>query len=183
VLIALAVLATGCGKSEDEIALDKINAERGELFVEMGRELDQLQQDAARAAEQNQNIRSRIQTINDNLLDANREMESISSRAVDMQKKIVASDAAEKAINQKMASAGGGFFTLILIIIIVILIIYAIFRFLRSRSEFEDEDEDFADFEDDEDLGFDEGNDLEDDLSDDRKKKKNDTTNPPGDNI
>ena len=180
-LLALVVFAAGCGKSEQELQYDKLTADQKELMTATARELQAVQANADQVLQRNESLRTRVQTLNDDLLDTRRDVEQLRTRVADLQKRLTESNAAIAAAEERMRQrGGGGFLTFLLIAVIIILIIYAIFRFLRSRSEFEDEDEDFADFEDDEDLGFDEGNDLEDDL--DANKKKDNTT-PPADNI
>jgi regulator of replication initiation timing len=165
-LILLALVVASCGESEEERRLNKLSEEQKVLVQTTGGQLQDIAQDVRKLATENERLRQSAENLRDQLRDNQRIVEDLQGKLDGITQGLAASDATFSREAQAIRETGesGGFLRILLIFIGVLLVLGLIYLLLRSRSDYDEEEDDFADFEDDEDLGFDDEEDFEDEL-------------------
>jgi len=179
-LVMVAFVATGCGKSEQEKTLDKIKEERKALLENSLKDIDGLAKSSAELKAGNDTLKAAFRQLDEQLITQSAKFAEMSKRLDELNQKLNQTTAQLNADEQKaMTASSFSLLKLLLLVVLVGLVIFVIVRLLRSRSEFEEEDEDYSDFEEDDELGFEGDDDGGDD--EDPSRKKPDTKKPDGD--
>jgi flagellar biosynthesis/type III secretory pathway M-ring protein FliF/YscJ len=179
-LVMVAFVATGCGKSEAEKALDKVQEERKALLEKSLPEIEGLAKSSAELKAGNDTLKASFRQLDEQLITQSAKFAELSKRIEELNQKLNQTTAQLNAAEQKARSTSSfSLIKLLFIVLLVGLVVFVLVRLLRSRSEFEDEDDDYSDFEEDEDLGFEGDDDGGDDT--DPSRKKPDTKKPDGD--
>ncbi|CAN5278268.1 hypothetical protein BH09SUM1_BH09SUM1_31760 [soil metagenome] len=169
-LIALAFFATACGPSEEETQFKSLTASQKDANAAMLRDIKASQQQTANMLADASTARGQLQQANDKVHDLESSLRAMQEKFSAQEQAINKSNDDIAASEKKAGQRSGKLLYVIVVLLILIVVAFVIFRMMSgSRSEFDDEDDDFSDFEDDEDLGFEEG-DFEDDFGDGKKK-------------
>jgi tetrahydromethanopterin S-methyltransferase subunit G len=168
IMLSLAILVVGCGPSKEQQQLSDQSAKQKALIESVQRENAQLQRAAKAALDRNAEVRNRLQSASDEIFRANNELEDVLKRLAEIEQQIKTTTS--EVASTRPARSGSSFWYVLFVIIVILVVIFVIIKLTRSRGDMEEDDDDFADFEDD-DLGF-EDEDFQDDLGGDDKEKK-----------
>jgi flagellar biosynthesis/type III secretory pathway M-ring protein FliF/YscJ len=170
-MLLLALAITACGPSKKEEQLAQASDAQKKLIEQVSNETRAIAEAAKKAQSRSAEIRSKITALGDDVVRTNTDLEGIVARVSELEAKINETNKALAAQNEKAKRSGGSFWAILLIVLAIIVALFIIFRLTRSKSEFEEEDDDFADFEDDDDLGFDDefGDDVDGKKKDEKK--------------
>ncbi len=181
-ILALALVAAGCGAPEEPAApaaAPETPREQQQLIDNLVREVDELSRIASHLEAENESLRREVGAANDRVILLRQSIQDLSRRTDNVRR--AAGAISPEAIAAPPAPAEAppeertrNIFSLILFIIVILVIIFIVIRLMRSRSEFDEEDDDFDDFEDDDDLGFDEDEEEEIAPAEEKGKKEGD---------
>jgi hypothetical protein len=163
---ALMVLAIGCGgPSKSELKAER-DAQKA-AFDKTVREVTEAQLQISAVLKENEGLRKAVSDVDDKLVIINQDMMRLNARLDALRTELVAVN--ESMTKKDAQSSSGGLLTWLIILVVAVVLVVLILRLIRSRSEFEEEEDDFEDFEDDDDLGFDDEEDIENELGADKK--------------
>lgn len=187
-LVVAAIFMTACGDNQAEVArqqqkMQEVSAQQRQL---VNNTLNKVNSLAERVRSTSANMEEQSQIASELQIDirmTQRTLEQLAGELDALRTEIseqnrqlegASANAAESA--PAAASDDNGFFRILLLIIGIVIILGLIYMVLRSRSDYDEDDDDFADFEDD-DFGdfeddFEDDFEEEDFLDEDEKKKK-----------
>ena len=173
-LLAIVVFAAGCGESKEKQQLDQLSKEQQALVASTLKDINAAKSEVDRISNQMSALSAQTQELGFSLRDSQKELSALTGKLDALATNLGASSEslASQSASANEAVSGGSWFKVLLLIVGIIFIIGLIYLVLRSRSDYDDEDDDFADFEDDDFADFEDDFEDEDFEDEDDKKKK-----------
>lgn len=177
-LIALAIVVAGCGESQEKKQLDQLTQNQATVLADTIKEINALSNQVARLSADNKRIAESARALEFDMQSNQRSLDDLANRMGELQSNLGTHSGALRqqagTSDRQVATSGGwlwNLFKIFVIIVFILIIIGLAIFFLRGRGDYNEEDDDLADFEDD---GFED--DYEDDFEeedflDDKEKK------------